>query len=88
MGHAHKVIGAVENSLGQQESGRQLPIVAGGTHSDGNRPILNPDLQRFFHDQGVECDLVGGSAADANLARDLDESPLGNVGNRLAGGLP
>src|SRR5262249_54046482 len=42
------------NSLRKQESRRQIEIIAGGSHGDAGRAIVDANLQRLLHRELVE----------------------------------
>jgi hypothetical protein len=44
---------ATDNALGEQKAGRQLGIVAGGTHGHRDAPPAEANLERFFDGQDI-----------------------------------
>ena len=59
-----RVGGHGRDSLGTKESERQLLVVAGGAHGHGDRPAVDPDLERLLDRDLVKLGLPLGKPHD------------------------
>ena len=72
----------LDDALRQQQAARQLKVVAGRPHGDGERLVIDPDLQRLFHDQRVirRRRLPAAPAGDAAGAKGVTHQDFPPVG--------
>ena len=48
-----KLIEVIDDAFGEQETRGEFDVVTGSTHGDGERRIVDADLERFFGGEGV-----------------------------------
>ena len=65
-----EIVGGSDHPFSKQKSRRELPVGPGRAHDDGERAIVQANLERLFGGRSID---IGGASA-ASDTHDLDRS--------------